>query len=472
MNSSRISIFCLLIASVPITACQPCGKNGGHYDRKLTKRDLRAGPDQHQKHKQDLWEMVKAKKDMQTQKSSSSGKLAVCHEAYAKLLAQAIATQATDEHAQCTAHPIRCDHPLMAAALFTLLFIAPCAGNFYQPMFSFSLGVNHPDYSDCDDCEYEQRYVDAHRPSLAAYREFANKYNLNVNFRGFDCCPKDYHWCYPKAHCAQGVQVCDNAILEFHQDIGKLYAAIDERNQRAVEQKNLIDEQNKQALDQFREKSRKIRKSCIDLRDEILYGKTRQELIKLWNLETKLRNGDYGESGRKLIEGLQFPSDIVMFCPPVEENIDDLALTRRSQASTKEGTQFATESERTRQILQHRIDSQKIREKCIALKAKIEKIMPQIIALRNLENQLRNGDYGDRGKKAIGEIHFPDDVPMVCPPADENLDDQQLTAEAQESIDKGEKFLPECEQTRQEIIERWTAAKQPQPDQNLQIVTS
>lgn len=464
MNIARIVLNCLLMISFQILCCQP----GGKFCR-VSQPTRRLGPDQHLRHKVDLWEIKKANKDQKIHSSALSGFSVARYEAYAKLLAQAIATQSTDDHTQCSARPIRCSHPLMAAALFTLLFIAPCAGNDY--------------YEICDACCQKQYAIEQH---IADQRAFIDAFHLDFNYPASDIHCRAYdqwkeimhpvalgrhtfewpwggHWVIEDCHSQ------NNRAREFltvlQQKDKELNAVIQEYNRR-------VDEHNKQAIDQFREKSRKIRQSCIDLRDEILYKKTRQELIKLWNLETKLRNGDYGESGKKMIEGLQFPADIVMLCPPVEENIDDLQLTREAQRYIELARQFIAEFEQTRQILQHRIDSQKIRENCIALKAKIEKIMPKIIALRNLENQLRNGDYGDLGKQVIGETHIPDDVQMVCPPANENLDDQQLTDEAQNSTARGEKFIAECEQKRQEIDSRLQAAQQPQPDQNLQIVTS
>lgn len=227
MNFIKLLLSCLFIVSIPTLACQQGGTCYGHHDRKLSKRDLHVGPDQRQKHKQDLWEMAKAKRDQKVQKDSPSEKLATGYAAYSKLLAHAIAMQSTDDHSHCSVCPISCPHPFMAAALCTLLFITPCAG-LYPIRY---------------DCVNLQNFLAANKDYCIARRQFAmdNKEVLGgislPEFVEMKCPPiddglADRHW--RTDHAYDWYQRGKSFWEEFQQKDAELTRRINEINKRAA----------------------------------------------------------------------------------------------------------------------------------------------------------------------------------------------------------------------------------------------
>ncbi len=125
MNLKKLSLSCLFIVSFPIFACQPGGKYYGHHNRKLSKQALRIGPDRTQQHKQDIWEQLKAKKDLKAPHSSYSQR-AANYAAYANMLASAIAAQKAGELSHSSDQRTRCARPIAAALLVTLFITGQC----------------------------------------------------------------------------------------------------------------------------------------------------------------------------------------------------------------------------------------------------------------------------------------------------------------------------------------------------------
>ncbi len=142
MNLKKTTtILFLVLTSMPTLACQPGGSYYGHHDRKLSKHELRAGPDRKQHHKQDIWEQLKAKKAQKAGNSISSQSAANYWVAYAQVLAAAVATQQECCQTRESNQNIeRCTRPIATAILLTLLLI-PRSADACDIQLSFFLNI-------------------------------------------------------------------------------------------------------------------------------------------------------------------------------------------------------------------------------------------------------------------------------------------------------------------------------------------
>jgi len=337
MNFKTIvaSLF-IILSSAPVLACQPDSRCRGHCDRKFTKGDLRAGPDQHQKHKQDLWEMVKAKKGLKGQ-SSDGARTAAQYEILSKMLASAaMASEQKYSQSYCSSRPVRCSQPVIPALLFTLLFMI----RFVNADNSLPI---------CNSCVQLQNEIEAMSPAFEPIRTYVNNHQDVFGPANF---PKPI-----KMQCPTGSSNPLRAIRECDQfyNQGKQFLAAWVQREQEVDRQ--IDEHNKHADAQSKlDKDEYIRLTANRefAKNKDVAKQLRQKCIKLQNDITALMPQilEQQEKSRKCKGQPIFPEIIKMDCPPIDEEFDPYKYIQAYEWYEK-GQKFVEELWQATEKLEH-----------------------------------------------------------------------------------------------------------------------